>query len=180
MNSVVFVSPSLYLCGQYEHFESPVPRPGHVPILKSDLAKFKQTMSLLKQENSSDKVAVAGQAAVSDGDRSSKQVSDEASAAAPLRYVDLKSFLPISLDQQLHTVCINHFPKGLDYGSIEKIVEKLEHLVRSYIKSEKNDGDSESVPAPLVNQWTLLDCVNSITLFVNFHPTKYYEQVRCV
>ncbi|CDO93354.1 unnamed protein product [Kluyveromyces dobzhanskii CBS 2104] len=169
MDTVLFVSPTLYSCKDSQNWESAVPKPGYVPILKSDLPKFQQTLqkaNSTRQQDGDD--ASISEVAVTK--------STDGSVATSSRFVELKAFLPISLEQQLHTVCLRQFPLGVGVKGIEKVMDKLDHLICNELKTSE-------LPAQLIKRWSYLDCVNSWTVYMSFQDSivgNYAEVIRLI
>lgn len=166
MDTVLFVSPTLYCCGDTKNWQSQVPKPGYVPILKSDIPKFEQSLKQANSHRDHDKGnSVASKTNETDN-------SDEFKTSTS-RYVDLKSFLPISLEQQLHTVCLAHFPLGLGSKGIDKVMDRLDNLIRKKLQVEDNE-------TKFIKQWSYIDCVNTLTVYISFQESIVEEYGKAI
>ncbi|QEU59554.1 Snu71 [Kluyveromyces lactis] len=166
MDTVLFVSPTLYCCGDSKNWQSQVPKPGYVPILKSDVPKFEQSLKQANSHRDHDKGnSVASKANETDN-------SDEFKTSTS-RYVDLKSFLPISLEQQLHTVCLAHFPLGLGSKGIDKVMDRLDNLIRKKLQVE-------DIETNFIRQWSYVDCVNTLTVYISFQESIVEEYGKAI
>ena len=175
MDTVIFVSPVFYFQdhSNIERWKSTKPKPGYVPILNSDLAKFEQT---LKQAHGEYVRKTTDGKEQTDKDAKNKNSGDgntdnSDTSSLKSRFVDLQSFLPISLEQQLHTVCLGHVPLGLGVKGIDKVMEKLEQV---FMKSLNAASKTE-----YIKQWSYVDCVNSLTVYVSFREelAKDYGEI---
>lgn len=160
--NITFVSPGLYLHGKDVDWESAEPKPGFVPILKSDVPRFEKSLGHLNKNRGKAKETV-------ELDSSQVQSSTADDTAGEInRFVDIKAFLPISLDQQLHTVCLKNVPIELDKKGINKMLEKLENMASTLLP-----GKSFS----LISQWSMLDSVDSLSLFIKFESLHEYGNI---
>ncbi|CCF56092.1 hypothetical protein KAFR_0A06570 [Kazachstania africana CBS 2517] len=119
MSEIIYVSPLKFLVND-ANWKSEVERSGFVPILKADLYKFEQSLSNAKEKsngtlNSKDSNS-DHRNGVSVGDKIESTKSESSNLS---KYMELQQFLPISLEQQLHTLSIQGMPSNATHGQIE-------------------------------------------------------------
>lgn len=113
MNSMVYVCPTAYLSAQNsEAWHSDTFRPGFVPILRSDLLKFRDVLDkVVEQVNQQKSTSIyqnpdKDQKQGLEAEGSSRKGQSEAEVVSRGKFQELKQFLPISLEQQLKSISI--------------------------------------------------------------------------
>lgn len=148
MRDFVFVSPQLYLSSQKD-WKSDCAKAGYIPILKNDLQHFQNSLKHIVDARNH----VPGTAPNSSNDAVMKN-SDHNSASNILKdsttgsngaanksdvtashYQVLKQFLPISLDQQIHTVSLQGVSSSFSRAQIESVLGSCLNLALVNIQS---------------------------------------------
>ncbi|SCU97031.1 LAME_0F18272g1_1 [Lachancea meyersii CBS 8951] len=161
MSSMVYVCPSAYLAFQ-KQWHSDTFKPGFIPILRTDLLRFRDALDKVvstvnqqkaahayltsdqKEQNSAGKEVTNDQEAISENGSSSLH-----------KYQDLKQFLPITLKQQLCTVSIDGLPGALTQTQIAKFVKHLESIT------------AKALDAPTtLHCWSYLKGLDTMALFL--------------
>ncbi|EJS43728.1 snu71p [Saccharomyces arboricola H-6] len=141
MKDFVFVSPQLYLTSQ-EDWKSNCAKTGYIPILKNDLQRFQDSLKHIIDVRNSISRAVLNNnddEAMKNSDRNatSSNAKDttignsnatSGSNAGASHYQELKQFLPISLDQQIHTVSLQGVSASFSHEQIETLLENCLNL----------------------------------------------------
>lgn len=136
MKDMIFVSPQLYLSSQ-EDWKSDHAKGGYIPILENDLQRFQDSLKHIVDArnsisgtllNSNDDATIhdSDQKTGSSKDKDSSIADNNATNEGTLsssRYEELKQFLPISLDQQIHTVSLQGVSSSFSREQIESLLD---------------------------------------------------------
>ncbi|CAI4062094.1 Snu71p SKDI_07G2670 [Saccharomyces kudriavzevii IFO 1802] len=151
MKDLVFVSPQLYLSSQ-EGWKSDSAKAGYIPILKNDLQRFQNSLKHIVHARNS----IPGAPLGSNDDAAVKN-SDQGSASSKLKdaavgnsnassennvgashHQELKQFLPISLDQQIHTISLQGVSSSFSHGQIESLLGSCLNLALTETQSNSS------------------------------------------
>ncbi|QLQ80481.1 hypothetical protein HG537_0D04810 [Torulaspora globosa] len=144
MSDIVYVSPHLYLLSK-KRWKTDTQKPGYIPILRADVAKFQQSLQKLnKSVNLQQKISDNGKPVEARDQTTSVSSSSRAEKKeAAGRYQSLKQFFPIGLQQHLHTISLQGFPNKLSNDSLERFLsECIDHIVTWQRLEEKVDIES--------------------------------------
>ncbi|SCU86130.1 LAMI_0D00562g1_1 [Lachancea mirantina] len=147
MDSIVFVSPNVYMSsGSRNLWHSDVLKPGYIPILRSDLLKFRDALdrvqsTLEEEQNSSlyrilDLETQKQQELGNDVKIGSKTDQEERIGREGSKFQEVKAFLPISLEQQLHTLSIIDLPGEHSSFELEGFIKAIERLTEARVGVE--------------------------------------------
>lgn len=172
MDSLVFVSANAYLASRSsDAWHSNHFRPGYVPILRSDLLRFRDALDQVLRQVRKEHTAVVYH---SDAQHDPAHAQPDADAAAPSggaahgRHQDLKQFLPISLDQQLHTVALTGLRGKLAVEQLERLLAKLEDVTSTALKLPTSS---------FVECWSSVAGLDTQSLFVRCQQLAQFPQV---
>lgn len=136
MNEIVYVSPQLYLVSD-SRWKSQFEKPGYVPILRADVYKFQESLNGILSARS-DLSSIRGSGNLNDlsqnqnhQDSGSTNSGDEDSRSVngSVKYQSLKQFLPISLEQQLHTISLVGIPAKMAVHDLENFFCRCAQLI---------------------------------------------------
>ncbi|CUS22882.1 LAQU0S07e02278g1_1 [Lachancea quebecensis] len=171
MDSMIYVCPSAYLSSQTtDRWHSETFKPGFVPILRSDLLRFRdvldQVVSRVNQQKASNIYQTSDEKEAEDtaGEtkgRAGAPLQDDASQG---KYQELKQFLPISNTQQLCTLSIGELQGEVSISELELFVGRLENL------TEKRAGVHDSVEC-----WSFVKGLNTFSLFLRCSSSEHLK-----
>lgn len=154
MSEITYVSPQLYLLSN-DGWNSDLQKPGYLPILRTDLLKFQHTLQNIRNAHGNlrdnhveDPNSVSNNRAHQDISSTIDSASgDVRESQGDRKYQSLKHFLPIALEQQLHTISLQSVPSRLSNGNFETFLYRCIHLalLRMGYSDEQRD---------LVECWT--------------------------
>ncbi|SCV05201.1 LANO_0H02278g1_1 [Lachancea nothofagi CBS 11611] len=161
MDSMVYVCPSAYLSSQTtELWHSETFKPGFVPILRTDLLKFRDVLDKVVLTVNQERAAHAYQTSNQEEQNAVKEIANverrnDGEKSSLDKFQDLKQFLPISVDQQLCTISIENFQGNLTQDQLAHFVKQLDELT------------TQSTRTPnALECWTVLKGLDTFTLFL--------------
>ncbi|KAH3900380.1 Snu71p SCDLUD_003356 [Saccharomycodes ludwigii] len=179
MQTFLYVSPTLYTLRE-KNWKSKTPKLGYIPILSNDINKFKQILdnkllnsnkknghhnnipNKIKNGNNNsnnDLTSTESQKnTLSQTANKEKQQNEKFAAEDPrkFKYLDLKSFQPASLEQQIHTLCISNLP-----NIFSKQAKNNGFLMTYQRFLTKLIGRNDTV----LSCWTYIEVVDKIILY---------------
>ncbi|CCH61182.1 hypothetical protein TBLA_0E01220 [Henningerozyma blattae CBS 6284] len=164
--NITFVSPRLFLSRNYD-WKSSVWKPGFIPLLTSDVNKLQHNLELVLQRKRK-------QLDAQEELKLRLQLTEEISIGANIenikgkvfekpvehdldRYQPLKQFLPISVQQQIYTVCVKNVPNRFDNNKIEKLLDLISKTAADII-NEVYQTSLES--KGIIECWTTVSSSN--------------------
>ncbi|KAM3162733.1 U1 small nuclear ribonucleoprotein component SNU71 [Lachancea thermotolerans] len=173
MDPMIYVCPSAYLSSQNtDRWHSETFKPGFVPILRSDLLRFRdaldQVVSRVNQQKASNVYQTSDEKEAEDPASEGKGPAGEVlqDKTSQGKYQELKQFLPISITQQLCTVSIGELQGEVSVGELELFVRRLEEL------TEKRAGVRDSVEC-----WSFIKGLNTFSLFLRSSGLEHLKTV---
>ena len=127
MSEIIYISPQLYFISpnSEKNWKSETPRAGFIPLLKSDISKFQAQTKLISSPSNNVTQSSSLVSPLKESNSTSKVTSSATSSATSTLYQPLKQFLPISLEQQLKTVCLQGLPSHLSIESIDAFIKSI-------------------------------------------------------
>lgn len=148
MKDFIFVSPQLYLSSQKD-WRSDRAKAGYIPILKNDLQHFQSSLKHIVDArnhvsgtapNSSNEAVMknfdpsSASNKLKDNTTGSNEAANKSDVSAS-HYQVLKQFLPISVDQQIHTVSLQGVSSSFSRAQIESVLGNCLNLALVDIQS---------------------------------------------
>ncbi|CCK68980.1 Snu71p KNAG_0B05470 [Huiozyma naganishii CBS 8797] len=130
MSEIVYVSPQLYLVADSE-WKSDVAKRGYIPMLKADLQTFEKMLhNTSRLQSAHIKGPIDNSVHIKTNGSAGSLLAKGSGANGGLfgenkmtsKYVPLKQFLPISLEQQLHTISLHKVPFNESNGNVESFI----------------------------------------------------------
>lgn len=156
MDGIIYVSAPLYLSDKSNtQWKSSKRKIGFTPILQSDLYKFESCLNELfeKVNRTSKETSNKPKPEISES-IPSNILKDENTS-----YQDLKTFLPISLSQQLHTFSIDNFPSNYTKIKLNSFFQWFNDF--TMIKYKLNHD--------VIENWSFINGVEYKILFVRVY-----------
>lgn len=181
MSNIVYVSPQVFLVSK-DGWKSDHRKEGYIPILKADLPKLQQALRKVidthgnlkdHQSRNTSTVLINGK---QQNNCSSTLTSENGAGLVKgnTKFQSLKQFLPITLEQQLHTISIQGIPSQLSNDQIELFLSKC---VRFCLELLGITGDYKD----LIECWTNVQFYGLETqdVFVRFtqDSNERYSQI---
>lgn len=181
MSEITYVSPQLYLLSN-DGWNSDSQKPGYLPILRTDLLKFQDTLQNIRNAHGNLRDKRAEDPNSVSKNRTHQDISNTidngglGESQGDRKYQSLKHFLPIALEQQLHTISLEGVPSRLSNENVETFFYRCIHL--ALIQMGHPDEQRDLVECWTSVQYPGLETQDIFLRFTQSNDTLYGKVLK--
>ncbi|CAR29544.1 ZYRO0G11220p [Zygosaccharomyces rouxii] len=171
MSEIIYVSPQLYLNSDTK-WKSDGEKPGYIPILRADLYKFQESLKGVLSSRSDQNQGKDGNLNSITYSIGSDAKTEYVANSGPdgvnqgptgsTKFQTLQHFLPISLEQQLHTVSIMGIPVKVANKDVETFLHQCIRLLLQHLDAAQQRYED------FWQCWTSVQSLETQEVFVRF------------